>query len=337
MVTGRASWDKGLVKPLVLPPAEAKAEIARQAEMLANRVKKTFKQLYKRFEQEQIGAFRLYDRDIPEIRVVIDWYEGHLVVGEYARTQTDALPGWLDVLAGTVAAGLAVGPERVHVKRRQTRPQDGGQRYAKLGQSERRFEVREGDLRFHVNLDDYLDTGLFADHRETRQLVRDEAAGRDLLNLFGYTGTFTCHAIAGGAKATTTVDASSRYLAWAKDNLTLNNLAAPRHELVRADVREWLAHAARGKHRWEVVVLDPPSFSDKGEGLDVQRDHRALVEETLAVVAPGGVLYFSTNHQRFEPQLDGLRDATECREITEDTVPMDYRNRQVHRCWRMVR
>ena len=331
------AWQIGVVTPRTVPPAAAKAEISRQAEMLANRVKKTFKQLHKRFEQRQIGAFRLYDRDIPEIRVVVDWYEGHLVVGEYARTQTDALPGWLDALAGSAAAALAVGPERVHVKRRRTRPQDGGQRYAKLGQSQRRFEVREGDLRFWVNLDDYLDTGLFADHRETRRRVREEASGRDLLNLFGYTGTFTCHAIRGGATSTTTVDASSRYLAWAKDNLELNKLAGARHELVRADVREWLGQAARGKRRWQVVVLDPPSFSDKGEGLDVQRDHVALVEDTLPLVAPGGVLYFSTNHQRFEPQLDGLRGLAECREITEETVPEDYRNRQVHRCWRIVR
>jgi 23S rRNA (cytosine1962-C5)-methyltransferase len=325
------------VKPLVLPPEQARAEIARQADMLANRVKKTFKQLYKRFEQRQVGAFRLYDRDIPEIRVVIDWYEGHLVVGEYARTQTDALPGWLDALAGAVAVALAVGPERVHVKRRQTRPSGGAQRYGKLGQSERRFEVREGDLRFLVNLDDYLDTGLFADHRETRLRVRKESEGLAMLNLFGYTGTFTCHAAAGGASSTTTVDASSRYLAWAKDNLALNKLTAAKHELVRADVKEWLERTRRAGRTWQVAVLDPPSWSDKGEGLDVQRDHRELVEATLPLLAPGGVLYFSTNHQRFEPRLEGLRGVAECVEITEDTVPVDYRNRTVHRCWRMVR
>jgi 23S rRNA (cytosine1962-C5)-methyltransferase len=325
------------VKPPVLPPEQARAEITRQADMLANRVKKNFKTLYKRFEQRQIGAFRLYDRDIPEIRVVIDWYEGHLVVGEYARTQTDALPGWLDALASAVAVALAVAPERVHVKRRQTRPSGGAQRYAKLGQSERRFEVREGDLRFLVNLDDYLDTGLFPDHRETRQRVRAESSGKAMLNLFGYTGTFTCHAAAGGAASTTTVDASSRYLAWAKDNLELNRLGGTKQELVRDDVAAWLARMARGSRRWQVVVLDPPSFSDKGEGLDVQRDHRGLVEATLPLVAPGGLLYFSTNHQRFEPRLDGLAGVSECVEITEDTVPVDYRNRQVHRCWRIVK
>src|SRR6185436_2536444 len=120
-------------------------------------------------------------------------------------------------------------------------------------------------------------------------------------------------------------------------NLALNKLTAAKHELVRADVKEWLDRTRRSGRKWQVAVLDPPSWSDKGEGLDVQRDHRELVESTLPLVAPGGLLYFSTNHQRFEPRLEGLTGVTECVEVTADTVPLDYRNKQVHRCWRIVR
>ncbi len=184
--------------------------------------------------------------------------------------------------------------------------------------------------------DGHLDTGLFADHRETRARVRAESRGRRFLNLFGYTGSFTCAAAAGGAAATTTVDRSATYLRRARENLERNRLWSPRHELVRDDAEPFLARARRAGRSWELCLLDPPSFST-GRGappFDVQRDHRALVERTLGVLAPGGVLYFSTNHQRFEPRLAGL--AAEVREITDETIPEDYRNRTIHRCWRLV-
>ena len=290
--------------------------------MLANRVKKNFRKLQPRFEQRRIGAFRLYDRDIPEVRAALDWYEGHLVMAEYAREQTAKLP-WLETMARAVAQELEVPWERVHLKKRRA-----GEKYQRLARKNERLEVREGDLRFWVNLDDYLDTGLFADHRETRARVRAEARGADLLNLFAYTGSFTCAAALGGARTTTTVDASQAYLDWADDNLRLNHAGGG--ELVRAEVETFLQNA--GARRWSLCVLDPPSFSDHGgKAFDVQRDHRALIERTLLVLELGGVLWFSTNHQRFEPQLDGLR-YTE-----EDTVPEDYRNRTAHRAFRIIR
>ena len=290
--------------------------------MLANRVKKTFRKLQPRFEQRRIGAFRLYDRDIPEIRAVLDWYEGHLVMAEYARAQTAKLP-WLETMARAVALELEVPWERVHLKKRLT-----GEKYQRLARNDVRLEVREGDLRFLVNLDDYLDTGLFADHRETRARVRAEARGADFLNLFAYTGSFTCAAALGGARSTTTVDASQNYLDWAGENLMANGVE--QGALVRGEVEAFLHKA--GARRWTLCVLDPPSYSDHGGKLfEVQRDHRALVEKTLAVLEPGGVLWFSTNHQRFTPQLEGLR-FTE-----EETVPEDYRNRTAHRAFRIIR
>ena len=290
--------------------------------MLANRVKKNFRKLRPRMEERRIGAFRLYDRDIPEIRAVLDWYEGHLVIAEYAREQTARLP-WLETMARAVALELEVPWERVHLKKRLT-----GEKYERLARKNERLEVREGDLRFFVNLDDYLDTGLFADHRETRARVQAEARGADFLNLFAYTGSFTCAAAQGGARTTTTVDASQNYLDWAGDNLRLNGV--PGGELLRADASMFLQNA--GARRWTLCVLDPPSYSDHGgKVFDVQRDHRALIDRTLDVLEPGGVLWFSTNHQRFTPQLDGLR----CSE--EETVPEDYRNRNAHRAFRIIR
>lgn len=289
--------------------------------MLANRARKNFRKLHPRFEQQRVGAFRIYDRDIPEIRAAIDWYEGHLVVAEYAREQTSGLP-WLETMARAAAEALEVSWDRVHLKRRRT-----GERYERLARTGARLEVREGEMRFLVNLDDYIDTGLFADHRETRARVRAEARGAKFLNLFGYTGSFTCAAALGGARETVTVDASQTYLDWAGDNLRLNGASGA---LVKAGVDEYLNRAAaRG---FTLCVLDPPSRSDHGgKVFDVQCDHRALIDKTLAVLEPGGVLWFSTNHQRFLPQLDGLR-FTE-----EDTVPGDYRNRQVHRAFRIIR
>ena len=295
--------------------------LEQQSRMIANRVRKSFRKLYPRFKRENVGAFRLYDRDIPEIRAAVDWYEGHLVVAGYERRQTERLP-WLETLAQAVAGALDVPMDRVHLKRRRT-----GERYGRLARKDQRIVVPERDLKFLVNLDDFIDTGLFADHRETRARVRAEARGAKLLNLFSYTGSFTCAAAFGGAAETTSVDGSQTYLDWAAENLALNGLSG---ELVRSGVDEFLRNA--GGRRWTLCVLDPPSYSDHGGRVfDVQRDHRDLVERTLSLLAPGGVLWFSTNHQRFVPDLAGLR-YTE-----EDTVPEDYRNRAVHRAFRITK
>jgi len=289
--------------------------------MLANRLRKNFRRLHPGFERENVGAFRLYDRDIPEVRAAVDWYEGHLVVAEYERQQTRG-GAWLSAIARAAGEALGVPAERIHLKVRRS-----GEKYERLSRTGRRIAVRERDLRFWVNLDDYIDTGLFPDHRDTRARVRAEARGSRFLNLFAYTGSFSCAAAAGGALSTTSVDASKTYLDWAKDNLELNG---QRGELVRSAVDDFLR--AAGERRWTLCVLDPPSFSDfGGKTFDVQRDHRALIDRTLQVLAPGGVLWFSTNHQRFTPRLDGLRFSE------EQTVPEDFRNRMAHRAFRIVR
>ena len=304
--------------------------IARHAEMLANRVRKNSRRLRKAFERENIGVYRLYDRDIPEVRAVVDRYEDHLVVGEYARTQTADAPEYVEALAAAAGEALGVDPSKLHVKRRRTRPKTGA-RYHRLAKLDEGLEVRERGLRFWVNLDDYLDTGLFADHRDTRQLVGGWSEGKSVLNLFGYTGAFTCWAVHGGARRTVTVDASGRYLAWARDNLELNGLLAEGHDLIARDVARYLEQA---EETFDIVVVDPPSFSSSyGRGdFDVLRDHPALLRSVARHLKPGGRVLFSTNHQRFEARFEGL-PFVEIEEITERTVPRDYRNRTVHRAF----
>lgn len=320
------------------------ADVARHAEMLGNRVRKNLRRLRPIFEREDVGAFRAYDWDIPELRLVIDWYEAgegptaarevYLTVAEYERALTRTVDDWLGQMASAAGAAAGVPPERVVTKRRRTRPA-GGERYSRLDQQGRLLAVREGDLRLWVNLWDFIDTGLFAHHRITRRLVRADASRADMLNLYGYTGAFTCAAAAGGARATVTVDASGKYLEWAKDNLALNRLSGD-HAMVRGECREYLARAAQASRRFDLCVLDPPSFSDRGPGdsdFDIQRDHAALVREALAVLRPGGVLWFSTNHARFEAHLDGLPVA-DARELTAETTPPDFRHTP-HRVWRI--
>ena len=326
-----------------LPGTVTPQAAARQAEMLGNRVKKRLRKQQPRFERQGIRAFRLYDRDIPEIRAAVDWYDGHVVIAGYARAQTDALPDWLDRMGEGVRAALGLDADRVHLKTRRTQPKDGP-RYERLARTERRLVIEEAGLKFWVNLEDYIDTGLFLDHRQMRARVRAEAEGEDFLNLYGYTGSFTCYAAAGGARSTTTVDQSSAYLDWMVDNLGLNGLGGPgddrrsRHKAVATSVEAFVARARRDGQRWTLAVLDPPSRSTvggpDGRGLDVQRDHRWLVDQTLSLLRRGGTLYFSTNHQRFSPDLDGLGARVE--EITAQTVPEDFQPHQPHRAWRLL-
>ena len=309
-------------------------QVARQAEMLANRVCKRHTHLMRKFQREGIEAFRLYDWDMPEIRAVVDWYAGHLVVGEYERRQTG--PDWLPEMARAVGAALGVPSERIHQKQRRTAVENGP-RYETRHTVGERFVVRERDMSFFVNLTDRLDTGLFSDHRETRAIVRNLAAGTDFLNLYAYTGTFTCSATLGGAKHTCTVDRSRTYMDWTRDNLALNGLANPSHELVALDTFQFLDRAAREGRKFTLAVVDPPSFSGThiGTEFDIKRDHPDLLRRVFAVMARGAIVFFSTNHQRFEPRLSEVT-ASSIEEITPDTIPEDYRNRRVHRAWKIV-
>lgn len=311
--------------------------VHRQATMLANRVKKRFKHLIRRFTRENIDVFRLYDWDIPEIRAVVDWYGGHLVVGEYMRRQS--IPEWLPLMSRAVADALNIPAEKVHLKQRWTGKQDGN-RYHRLDHTDRKIVVAERDLKFLVNPYDYVDTGLFADHRDTRQMVREMAAGKDFLNLYCYTASFSCYAAKGGARTTVSVDRSESTIQWARENMALNDIDPKANHLVHAHSFDFLKQAATQNRRFDLAVVDPPSYSTtKTRNLvfDVDRDHPRLLKAVIDLLRPGASLFFSTNHQNFTPRMDHLGvDAVE--EITTATIPEDYvhKRKTIHRCWRIT-
>ena len=309
------------------------------AQMLANRVGKRARHLRKWARRSGVTCYRLYDRDIPEIPLAIDWYEGRLHVSTYHRHgEAERSSDGLDEMLAAVRVVLDVPADACFVKHHQR--QRGLQQYERIDQAADRYIVHEGPLAFRINLGGYLDTGLFLDHRRLRTRVHDEARGKRFLNLFAYTGAFTVHAAAGGARSTASVDLSKTYLDWIEDNLSLNGLTATqgKHRLLREDARRFLAQARRDRHeRFDLVVVDPPTFSNskrmQGE-LDLQRDHVALLNDVLAITAPGGTVYFSTNARRFRLEGDDL-DAARVDEITAETQPADFRRRP-HRAWRLA-
>ena len=313
-------------------------QTVRQAEMFANRIAKNARHLRKWAKNAGVECFRIYDRDIPELPFALDLYSDRAHLQEYSKPVMDvhAQRRRLTAMHEAAAGALKLPLESVVLKQRHgQRPDD---QYRKLAASAQDFVVREGGCRFIVNLTDHLDTGLFLDHRETRALVGTLAGGRRVLNLFCYTGSFSVYAAKNGAASTTSVDLSKTYLDWARRNFELNGLEFGRNRLVQADVVRFLEEERASRDRYELIVLDPPSFSNskRMQGvLDVQRDHVALVQGCLALLAPGGELLFSTNLRSFKPDAAALADVT-MTEISEQTVPPDFRNRRIHRCWRIT-
>ena len=307
--------------------------------MFANRLQKNYRHRRRWAEREGLTAYRLYDRDIPEYPFAVDWYGGRVHVVEYPRRRA-VREGTSEAQRAEVLAAvrevLGVAPEHIYTKTHLPKPW-GREQYGRAGTGGERFVVEEQGLKFWVNLKDYLDTGLFLDHRRTRARIRNEAAGKRFLNLFCYTGSFTVYAAAGGASHTTSVDLSNTYLDWAAENLALNGLAGPRHQLVRADVLRWVEEACAAPERFDLVVLDPPSFSvSKGmaRSFDVQRDHPKLLARVLGLLAEGGTLYFSTNFQGFRLDPKALAGAR-LEELTPRSLPEDFHYREVHRCWKI--
>jgi 23S rRNA (guanine2445-N2)-methyltransferase / 23S rRNA (guanine2069-N7)-methyltransferase len=307
------------------------------------RLAKRFKHLSKWARRQGIEAFRVYDRDIPEIPLVIDLYGAWLHAAEYERPheRTEIEHDvWLDKMIEAAALELGVPLKQTFLKVRK-RQRAGGQ-YEKVDQRHAAIVVKEAGLEFEVNLSDYLDTGLFLDHRQTRAMVRAEAQGKRFLNLFCYTGSFSVYAAAGGAAETTSVDLSNTYLDWTRTNLSKNGFKdAGRHKIVRDESRAFLEHRAkRGEPPFDLVVCDPPTFSRSAKSetpWDVERDHAGLLELVAQNLAPGGIVYFSTNFRRFHLAAEQLSKLYAIREITNRTIPEDFRNDRIHRAWRLVK
>jgi 23S rRNA (guanine2445-N2)-methyltransferase / 23S rRNA (guanine2069-N7)-methyltransferase len=315
-------------------------ELGPGALMLANRLRKDLKSIGGWARREKIDCYRLYDADLPEYAAAVDLYREEEPEGLFAIVQEYEAPATIDPdkarlrlaeILETVTAVLDLPPDRVILKVR--RRQRGRAQYEKMADEGRFHAVREGESTFLVNITDYLDTGLFLDHRLTRALIRSLAADRRFLNLFCYTGTATVAAASGGAAATVSVDLSNTYLEWARRNLAHNGFAGREHEFVRSDCLEWLRHERR---KYGLIFLDPPTFSSSKRmenTLDVQRDHPALIKAAARLLEPEGLLLFSTNSRKFKLDHEALSEFS-LEEITKKTIPRDFeRNPRIHACW----
>jgi len=331
----------------VRPPRRediAPRDLSEGAQMVANRLQRNLRKLKNWRQGEDTTCFRAYDADLPEYAAAIDLYtedggeaRTFLHVQEYAPPaeipEADVRRRRNELLAAARAT-FAVPAERVALKTRERGK--GGSKYGRLQQQGERFAVRENGARLWVNLFDYLDTGLFLDHRPLRRRMATEARGRRFLNLFCYTGVASVQAAVAGAASTTSVDLSATYLQWCADNLALNGLGGAAHSLVQADALAWL-EAERG--RYDVIFCDPPTFSNsaRADDFDVQREHVRLLRAACSRLAQGGALYFSNNFRRFRLDADAIAQFAECEEISASTIPPDFgRNARIHRAWRLT-
>ena len=302
----------------------------------ANRLQKNIKKIEKWAKQQGLDAYRLYDADLPEYNLAVDRYADHIVVQEYAAPknidENKARQRLLDAVNATLQV-TGIETNKLILKVRQK--QKGTNQYEKLANKGEYFYVNEYGAKLWVNLTDYLDTGLFLDHRLTRKMLGEMAQGKDFLNLFAYTGSATVHAALGKAKSTTTVDMSNTYLNWAEQNLLLNDIEGKQHKLIQADCLQWLEKCDR---QFDLIFVDPPTFSNSKrmeDSWDVQRDHIKLMTNLKRILRPNGTIVFSNNKRGFKMDFAKLEElGLSAVEISHKTLPLDFeRNKQIHNCW----
>ena len=304
--------------------------------MFRNRLTKVFKHVSKAARRQEITCYRIYDHDLPEFPLCIEKYEDWLYVAEYRRNHhmEDAEhEQWLADCKEIIVEITGMPASRIVLRTRQ-RKSNRQDQYQKLDDEQQFMEVCEQGLKFKINLTDYLDTGLFLDHRITRAMVRDRAAGKRVLNLFCYTGSFSVYAASAGAEEVISVDLSKTYLKWATENMELNGLYDPvRHHYLHEDVKQYLQTLPAG--HFDLVVMDPPTFSNSKrmeDFLDIQRDHPVLINQVLMAMRTGGILYFSTNFSRFQLQQETLSGCT-VKDITRATTPFDFQGKLNRYCF----
>ncbi len=304
----------------------------------ANRLSKMWKHYSKLARRQQVACFRVYDHDLPQYPFSIEWLDGAVYASEYLRRhgmEEEAHAQWLAECRSVIASVLGVEEKAVFIKERR-RKMGRQDQYEKLQTEKVERIVPEADLHFILNLSDYLDTGLFLDHRITRRMVGEEAEGKSVLNLFCYTGAFSVHAAKGGAAQVVSVDMSKTYINWAKRNMQFNKLYDDqKHLFIQEDVLEWVKELPRNS--FDLIVCDPPTFSNSKrmeETWDVQRDHVPLIKKLLAALTPGGVLYFSTNCRNFVLEREAL-PTDRIEDITRATTPFDFESRLFRYCFRI--
>ena len=302
----------------------------------SNRLKKNIAKIGKWARKEQLDCYRIYDADLPEYNVAIDQYLDHLVIQEYAAPKDIPEEKAKKRLTDIIRASIQVtGIQANNVVLKVREKQKGRQQYQKLAQKSETLTVVEYGVKLSVNLHDYLDTGLFLDHKLTRRQIGQMAQGKDFLNLFAYTGSATVHAACGGAKSTTTVDMSNTYLDWAKQNMQLNGQVGRQHRYEQADCLQWLEHCDK---QFDLIFIDPPTFSNSKrmeQSFDVQRDHIQLMKNLKRLLKARGKIVFSNNKRHFKMDVEGLGELSLVAEnISHKTLPMDFaRNKHIHNCW----
>ena len=307
-------------------------------EMFRNRLEKMARHLSKQAKRQSITCYRIYDHDLPEFPLIIEIFEDKVHVSEYKRKHHlsgDEYENWLNGCKKIIGEVLRVLEENIFFKIRKRKEGREGQ-YQKTAESKNEFIVRENGLQFIVNLSDYLDTGLFLDHRITRQLVRELSEGKKVLNLFSYTGSFSVYAVAGNASNVVSVDLSKTYLNWAERNMKLNFPGFSNHEIIHADVKQYLK--AVPENSFDLIVMDPPTFSNSkrmDDFFDVQKDHAELINDCISMLRKQGILFFSTNYTKFQIDKEKLR-AEDVVDITKQTTPFDFTGKLKRQCYRIT-
>ena len=307
-------------------------------EMFRNRLEKMARHLSKQAKRQSITCYRIYNHDLPEFPLIIEIFEDKVHVSEYKRKHHlsgDEYENWLNGCKKIIGEVLRVLEENIFFKIRKRKEGREGQ-YQKTAESKNEFIVRENGLQFIVNLSDYLDTGLFLDHRITRQLVRELSEGKKVLNLFSYTGSFSVYAVAGNASNVVSVDLSKTYLNWAERNMKLNFPGFSNHEIIHADVKQYLK--AVPENSFDLIVMDPPTFSNSkrmDDFFDVQKDHAELINDCISMLRKQGILFFSTNYTKFQIDKEKLR-AEDVVDITKQTTPFDFTGKLKRQCYRIT-
>ena len=308
--------------------------------MFRNRLSKVYKHRSKQAKRQQLSCYRIYDHDLPEFPFCIELYEDKIYLAEYLRRHgmTDEEHEiWLDDCLAIISEITSVPVALMFVRQRKRMSHREGQ-YEKIDTRQEFFTVLENGLKFLVNLTDYLDTGLFLDHRITRQTVKEQCAGKRVLNLFCYTGSFSVYAAAGGADAVVSVDLSKTYLNWAEDNFTINRLKdEKKYAFIHADVKQYLKTLEPGS--FDLVIIDPPTFSNSKrmkDFLEIQRDHVELLNDVLHATTAGGAVYFSTNYTKFILEQNSIHAGT-VKDITKATTPFDFEGKLKRWCYKLVK
>lgn len=308
--------------------------------MFRNRLTKVYRHIGKQARRLGVGCYRLYDHDLPEFPFCIEFYQDKLYVAEYKRRHgmtDEEHDGWVEKSLEVIGEVLSVSKENIFLKLRQRKPGRLGQ-YQKYDEIQHEFEAEENGMKFIVNLSDYLDTGLFLDHRITRQMVREQSHGKKVLNLFAYTGSFSVYAAAGGADEVITVDLSKTYLKWAERNMELNGFKnESKYKYIHADVKQYLKGLPAAY--FDIIVMDPPTFSNSkrmDDILDIQRDHAELINDCMKCLKKDGILYFSTNFRKFVLDKDRI-NASAIQDITKATTAFDFEGKLFRWCFQITK